>query len=188
MRWLLILALGATPALAQVAAPETWRKETFEFPLPFARSIPYEGTEHVRFSPQWTDFASERGFTYVILWDIRRRTLEASEIQRGLQVYFDGLMESVTKARRIADPGTVTSVALHPMAAPAGWSEALGGRLWTWNGFGRGEPLELHLEVAHRPCGAERTQILYAYSKAPRANAGVWDELRAIRAATGCGA
>ena len=188
MRWLLVVALCALPATAQVPAPQTWRGETFEFPLPFAKSIPYEGTEHVRFAPHWTDFASERGFTYVILWDIKRRTLEPAEIERGLQVYFDGLMESVTKARKIVDPGTVTSVALHPMAAPPGWSEGIGGRLWTWNGFGRGEPLQLHLEVTHRACGADRTQIFYAYSKAPRSQASAWDELRSIRAATRCAA
>ena len=38
------------PAVAQVAAPDDWRKETFSVPLLFAPSIPYEGTEHVRFS------------------------------------------------------------------------------------------------------------------------------------------
>lgn len=178
-------AAAALAAGAQVAAPESWRKETFTFPLAFAPSIPYEGTEHVRFSPWWTQFASDRGFTYVVLWDIKRRErLEPSELERGLAVYFDGLMESVTKARRIEDPGTVSSVALHPLAAPAGWREALGGRLWTWNGFGKGEPLVLHVELAHRHCG-ERTQIFYAFSKAARQHE-VWQELRRIRAETAC--
>ncbi len=172
-------------AAAQVPAPQDWRKESFSFPLQFAPSIPYEGTEHVRFSPHWTEFGAERGFTYVILWDIKRRELQPQELERGLQVYFDGLMEAVTKARKIADPGTVSSVALHPMKAPAGWPEALGGRLWTWNGFSKGEPLLLHLEVAHRPCGAERTQIFYAFSRAARDRAP-WEELRAIRAGTPC--
>jgi hypothetical protein len=94
-------------------------------------------------------------------------------------------MESVTKARRIADPGTVTSVALHPMASPPGWSAAASGRLFTWNGFAKGEPLELHLEIAERPCGADRMQIFYAFSKAARSHAA-WQELRGIRAATPC--
>ena len=43
----LLLAL-AFPAAAQVAAPDNWRKESFTFPLQFAPTIPYEGTEHVR--------------------------------------------------------------------------------------------------------------------------------------------
>ena len=179
------LLVALPHAAAQVAAPESWRKETFQFPLQFAPSIPYEGTEHVRFSPHWTDFAADRGFTYVILWDIKRRALQPQELERGLMVYFDGLMEAVTKARKLEDPGTVSSVALHPTKAPAGWSEGLGGRLWTWNGFSKGEPLVLHLEIAHRPCGEDRTQVFFAFSRAAR-EADSWAELRAIRAATAC--
>ncbi|HUP31021.1 MAG TPA: hypothetical protein VM122_12655 [Usitatibacter sp.] len=188
-RWLRALAALATlstlPAAADIAAPESWRKETFQFPLPFAPSIPYEGTEHVRFAPYWTDFTAERGFTYVVLWDVKRRALEPAELERGLLVYFDGLMESVTRARKIADPGTVTSVALHPMAAPAGWTTASGGRLWTWNGFAKGEPLTLHLEISYRPCGEDRMQVFHAFSRAERTRPA-WDELREIRAATRC--
>jgi hypothetical protein len=180
-----VLLLAALPAFAQIAAPDNWRRESFAFPLQFAPSIPYEGTEHVRFSPGWGDFASERGFTYVLLWDIKRRSLEPAEFERALNVYFDGLMEQVTRGRKIADPGTVTSTSLHPLAAPEGWQQALGGRLWTWNGFSKGEPLALNLEIAQRECGAERTQVFFAFSRAERA-AAPWDELRAIRKATAC--
>ena len=173
-------------ALLLIAAPEGWREQTFTFPLAFAPSIPYEGTEHVRFAPDWAKFDSPRGFTYAILWDLKRRTLEPAEIERAMHVYFDGLMESVTKARKIADPGTVSSVSLHPLTTPPGWEQALGGRVWTWNGFGRGEPLTLNVEVAHRACG-ERTQVFYLFSMAPRGQAP-WPELRAIRSATPCAA
>ena len=182
---LLAAAWCSFPAAAQVAAPEGWRKESFRFPLPFAPSIPYEGTEHVRFAPYWAQFDSERGFSYVVLWDIKRRDLQPQELERGLHVYFDGLMEAVTKARKIEDPGTVSAAALNPLATPEGWKSALSGRVWTWNGFGKGEPLVLHAEITSRDCGAERTQIFYAFSRAPRTHAA-WDELRAIRKATGC--
>jgi len=177
--------LLAALAAAAIAAPADWREETFDFPLVFAPSIPYEGTETVRFSPDFTKFAQGRGFTYVILWDIKRRALEPQELERGLAVYFDGLMENVTRARKIEDPGTVTSTALHPMTAPAAWASGLSGQLWTWNGFGKGEPLVLNLEVTHRPCGADRTQIFYAFSMAPRTDAA-WDTMRKIRADTPC--
>ena len=182
---LLLLAALVLPAHADIAAPESWRKETFTFPLVFAPTIPYEGTEIVRFAPYWTQFATERGFTYVLMWDVKRRPVEAADLERGLMVYFDGLMESVTRARKVPDPGTVTSTALHPMAPPAGWAQALGGRLWTWNGFAKGEPLTLHLEVAQRPCGTDRMQVFYAFSQAPRSHA-VWEELRKIRGDTPC--
>ena len=172
-------------AAAAIAAPQGWREERFEFPLVFAPSIPYAGTEVVRFSPDFTRFDGGHGFTYVILWDIKQRRIEPSELERGLAVYFDGLMENVTRARKIADPGTVSSVALHPMNVPAGWGDALGGQLWTWNAFSRGEPLVLNLEVTHRACGTDRTQIFYAFSMAPRTDA-TWQELRGIRDKTAC--
>jgi hypothetical protein len=172
-------------AAAAIAAPASWREERFTFPLVFAPSIPYEGTEVVRFSPGFTKFSGKDGFTYVILWDIKRRELEPSELERGLAVYFDGLMENVTRARKIEDPGTITATALHPMRAPAGWAQGLSGELWTWNAFSKGEPLLLHLEIAHRACGADRTQIFYAFSMAERA-LPAWDELRGIRDKTSC--
>ena len=174
------------PASAQVPAPEGWRKESFDFPLAFAPSIPYVGKEHVRFAPEWSKFDTERGFSYVVLWDIGKRPgFEAAELERALNVYFDGLMEQVTRGRKIVDPGTVTNTSLHPLAAPAGWQEAYGGKVFTWNGFSKGEALALHTEVAHRACGADRTQVFLAFSRAPRTHA-VWNDMRAIRNDTPC--
>ena len=186
MRWLAVVACAAVfTASAQVAAPADWRVQTFPFPLQFAPSIPYEGTEHDRFSPSWARFAQEDAFTYVVMWDLKRKPLEPEELERALDVYFDGLMELATKARKIDDPGTVSQVSLHPMAAPKDWSTALGGRVWTWNAFSKGEPIVLNLEITQRSCNAERTQVFFAISKAPRTHAA-WNELRRIRGDTGC--
>ena len=186
MRWIAWVACAALfPAGAQVAAPADWRAQTFQFPLTFAPSIPYEGTEHVRFSPTWTHFADEDGFTYILLWDLKRKPLETAEVERALHVYFDGLMELATRTRKIDDPGTVSQVTMHPMATPAGWSSALGGRVWTWNAFSKGEELVLNLEITQRACSPERSQVFFAISKAARDRAA-WTELRRIRGATGC--
>ena len=174
------------PAAAQVSAPEGWRKETFDFPLAFAPSIPFQGKEHVRFAPEWARFGEERGFSYVILWDIQRRPgFEAAELERALNVYFDGLMEQVTRGRKIVDPGTVTNTALHPLTAPDGWAAGYGGRVYTWNGFAKGEALTLNTEIAHRSCGTDRSQVFLIFSQAPRTNA-FWDEMRRIRKDTPC--
>jgi hypothetical protein len=184
---LLLLAASLLPALAlgQVGAPAEWRKETFTFPLPFAPTIPYEGTEHVRFSPQWSKFATEQGFTYVFLWDLKRREVPPQELEKHLNAYFDGLMESVTKNRKLEDPGTVSAASLHPMKAPEGWAEGYGGRVFTWNGFAKGEKIGLHMEVTQRACGTDRTHVFFAFSLQPR-ESPVWQQLREIRAATPC--
>jgi len=188
MRWIAWLACAAwLPAQAQIAAPDTWRAQSFRFPLPFAPSIPYEGTERVRFGPSWANFNDDDAFTYVVLWDLQRKPLEPAELERALNVYFDGLMELATRTRKIADPGTVSQVSLHPMASPEHWSAALGGRVWTWNAFSKGEPLVLNLEITQRTCTEERSQVFFAISKAAR-DAPAWSELRRIRGATGCDA
>jgi hypothetical protein len=178
--------IGIIFLCALLTAPTGWRQESFDFPLAFAPSIPYEGMEHVRFSPYWQDFASERGFSYVFAWDVKRRpSLEAAEFERALNVYFDGLMEQVTRARKIEDPGTVSQANLHPMAAPTGWAAGYGGRVYTWNGFAKGESLVLHVEITHRDCGTDRSQVFFALSRAPRTHA-VWNELRAVRESATC--
>jgi hypothetical protein len=179
------LALTACAAAgAPIAAPEDWRRESFQFPLVFAASIPYVGTEEVRFSPAWARFSADDGFTYAFMWDIQRVPMEAAHLERGLAVYFDGLMENVARGRKLEELPVMSAVVLHPLAAPAGWKEAYAGAIHTWNAFGKGEDLRLHIEIAHRPCG-ERMQIFYAVSKAER-TASPWPQLREIRRATGC--
>lgn len=186
MRWMAWLACAALlPAGAQIPAPGSWRAQTFRFPLAFAPSIPYEGTERVRFSPSWSHFADEDAFTYILVWDLKRRTLDPAELERALHVYFDGLMELATRTRKIEDPGTVSQVSVHPMSAPEGWSSALGGRVWTWNAFSKGEPIVLNLEITQRACTEERAQVFFAISRAAR-NAATWRALREIRGGTGC--
>lgn len=177
--------LAGLPAHGQINAPSDWRAESFVFPLPFAPAIPYEGQEQVRFAPYWSEFATERGFTYAVLWDIKTQPVTPQIVEGALKMYFDGLMEQVTKVQSLKDPGTVTSLSMHPMATPEGWREGYGGRLFTWNGFSKGEPLTLNMEVAHRPCGGGRTQLFFAYSQAPRSHTA-WDALRDIRKATRC--
>jgi len=179
------LAFLASAHAAPIGAPEKWRAESFKFPLIFATSIPYEGTEHVRFPPEWAQFAADDGFSYVFMWDIRRVPMEAARLERGLAVYFDGLMENVARGRKLEEFPIPAAVVLHPLAAPAGWSEGYAGALHTWNAFSKGEELRLNLEITHRPCPDDRMQVFFAASKARRTHA-MWDKLRKVRSDTSC--
>ena len=64
------MSMAAFILAALLVAPSDWRKESFDFPLRFAPSIPYQGTEHVRFNPKWDHFGDDAGFSYVVLWDV----------------------------------------------------------------------------------------------------------------------
>jgi hypothetical protein len=182
----LACALLARAAAAELAAPEGWRKETFAFPLPYTPTLPYEGTEQVRFSPGWARFAAEEGFSYVVLWDIKPAAMEPEALERALGVYFDGLMNNVAAGRKLEAMVPQSSATLHPMAAPQRWSDAYAGRIYTWNAFAAAEPLTLNIEVTVRKCGAERVQVFYAIAKAARSSSAVWAPLRAIRDSAGC--
>ncbi len=184
----LALVLAAFAAAAQgdlLPTPEGWRQESFTFPLQFAPSIPYEGTEHVRFAPSWTRFADETGFSYVFLWDLRSKPVTPEDVEDYLEVYFNGLMHNVGLQRKIGDKEKKSAVAVHPMALLEGWGQGYGVEVRTWNAFSKGEPLLLHGEIGQRYCG-ERMQMFFAFSRARR-DRPVWDGLRALRNATSCG-
>jgi hypothetical protein len=187
---LLVLPSAALAERDAVPAPDNWRRETFTFPLAFAPAIGLEGHEHVRFAPGWADFAGERGFSYVFLWDVKEvagPALTVVGLEFALRVYFDGLMATAAKARRTDAQGAPTIVDLHPMSDEPGWTESHAGHIFTWNGFAKGEPLALEVEVTRRSCPGGQAQVFYAISRAKR-SAPSWADLRKSRQGVSCGA
>ena len=184
----LLLPLCATAAADLLPAPDNWRRESFDFPLTFAPGIGFEGSEHVRFAPGWGSFAGERAFSYVFLWDVKEvagPALTVNGLEFALRVYFDGLMQTASTARKAELRPEPTLADLHPMQAVEGWSEAHAGTIHTWNGFAKGEPLALEVEVTRRTCAGERAQVFFAVSKAKRSHP-VWAELRKVRQGVSC--
>lgn len=178
-------SLVAIAFAALIAAPGDWRKETFQFPLPFAPAIAYEGAEHVRFAPSWARFDDEDGFSYVFLWDVKSKPIATEDLEDHLEAYFAGLMKGVAPARKLDVPSIRTAAALHPMTQVPGWSRAHGAEVRTWNAFSKAEPLLLHGEIALRECPAGRMQVFFAFSRAKRDRA-IWQGLRKAREATQC--
>lgn len=114
-----------------IPAPDNWRKETFTFPLEFALTLKHEGVEQVRFAPQWKDFASERGFSYMFMWDVKNTPLGMANLERDLNAYFDGLMNRVADSSKLVRRGGPTKAALHTAAPVAGWTNGYAGVLRT---------------------------------------------------------
>ena len=186
----LLFPLCAAAAPDLLPAPDNWRRETFDFPLAFAPSIGLEGTEHVRFAPGWGNFAGERAFSYVFLWDVKEvagPALTVNGLEFALRVYFDGLMQTAAAARKVELRAEATLADLHPMREVAGWSEAHAGTIHTWNAFAKGEPLPLEVEVTRRACPGGRAQVFFAMSRAKRSHP-VWAELRNVRQGVSCSA
>ncbi len=184
----LTVSLNADAQANSIPAPANWRKESFDFPLAFAPSIGLEGVEHVRFAPGWGDFASDRGFSYVFVWDVKEISgpaLSVHGLEFALGVYFDGLMETAASRRKVEAQQPRTVVNFHPMRDVPGWGVAHAGEIHTWNAFAKGDPLSLNIEVTKRSCPNGRVQVFFAVSKAPRGHA-IWEELRKARQATPC--
>jgi len=190
-RLILLALLFASSAYAQkdpLPAPDHWRRESFHFPLNFAPSVGFEGTEHVRFAPGWGDFASDRGFSYVFMWDVKEvpgPALTVHGLEFTLRDYFDGLMEAAAETRKVESPGARTVVNFHPMRDVPEWSESHAGEIYTWNAFSKGEPIRLNVEVTKRSCPGGKAQILFAVSKSAR-SAAIWNDLRAVRERAVC--
>jgi hypothetical protein len=178
-----LASIGLVAALVPV--PDGWRHETFQFPLPFAKTIPYEGSEQVRFTPQWTRFSAPDAFSYVFVWDVKAKPVTADDLEDYLEVYFNGLMLGVGTARKLGDSAQPAAAALHPMTAVGGWSQAFGAEMRTWNAFSKGEKLLLFGEITQRDCAPDRMQIFFAFSRANRDHP-VWKSLRAVRDKTKC--
>lgn len=170
---------------ANLPAPPGWRADSFRFPLVFAPSIPYDGTQSVRFAPAFARFDTPEGFSHVVLWDIKPEPLEGAQLERALAVYLDGLMDNVARGRRLDELPVPAAVLLHPMTPPARWDDAYAGTVHTWNAFSRGQELALEVEVTTRKCALDHVQVLLAMSMAPRRDAA-WKGLRELREATTC--
>jgi len=181
----LLLALAAPHASATIEAPEKWRKESFTFPLRFAPSIPYLGTEFLRFPPEWDQFETEGGFSYVFVWEVKAQPVTAEDVEEYLEIYFNGLMRNVANARRVTAPEVKAVVAGHPMTRVDNWEQAFGAQVRTWNTFSKGEPILLYAEVTQRHCGPDRMQLFFALSPSRR-DRPIWNSLRDVRKATTC--
>lgn len=168
-----------------IPAPDNWRKETITFPLEFAPTLKYEGVERVRFAPQWKDFASERGVSYLFMWNVKNTPPGVAKFERDMNAYFDGLMNRVADSSKLVRRGGPTKAALHTAAPDAGWSKGYAGVLRTWNAFSSGEVLVLEIEIAERNCGNGRMQVFFMLSKA-RSTDAIWDTMRAARSGTVC--
>jgi hypothetical protein len=175
----------AAASAANLPTPAGWRVESFRFPLVFAPSIPFDGRATVGFAPSFANFAAPDAFSHAVLWDIKPEPMEGAQLERALAVYFDGLMDNAARGRKLDELPVPAAVSLHPMQAPAGWSDAYAGAVHTWNAFSRGEEMKLDVEVATRRCTPDHLQVLITLSKAPRRDKA-WDALRALRDATRC--
>ncbi len=164
-------------------APDTWRKEVLEFPLIFARSLPYKGEEHIRFAEGWGDINSETYFSYIFLWSLDEDPdLTITKIESDMNIYFTGLMKMglITKFRFFKKlPETVASFKEDDDKSFEGFIEV-------YDAFFKKEIIILNTKISMSYCGNLGKHFVYFRLSPKKFQDPIWDELHKVNVKFDC--
>lgn len=155
----------------------TWGTEIFHFPIKFAKEIDFEGIEEACFPKGWSDTKDDNFWTYAYGWDINLNTkLTVSELQKYMQLYFDGLMNSVHNEK---DGAMTKTIAKFQETTPNN-KDDFAGTVNIFDAFTTKKPLVLNVLVDYNYCEKKKTsQILFKFSPKDFEHK-VWEKLNAI--------
>lgn len=160
---------------------EGWTKEIFPFPIAFASEIKYEGVEEAQFLPGWAKQDSPEFWSYVFAWKIKRDTeISAEELEKNIEIYFDGLMGVVNKDTSLQVPATNALFIQNKDASTTGKSrigKVVVGKVKLYDAFHTQKVFTLHAQVVEHYCfEKEQAIILFKFSPQPF-DANVWQKL-----------
>ena len=153
---------------------DSWRKEAFKFPIPFAKEVDFNGVADVRFTKGWEDKNSPNFWSYAFAWKIvLENKLSETEIENYMQLYFDGLMNVVKKDKSKAIPPTI---ALFTSTA-SGETINYKGKIRIYDAFFTQDILLLHVEGEYSYC-KEQDKSIYVFKLSPKSTEDtVWVHL-----------
>ena len=156
----------------------TWGTEIFHFPIKFAKEINFEGIEDARFPKGWSDTKNDNFWTYAYGWNINLNTKPTvSQLQKYMQLYFDGLMTSIHNENDA--PMTKTIAKFETMNSNS--NDDFAGTVNIFDGFTTKKPLVLNVLVDYNYCEKKKTsQILFKFSP-KKFEHQVWEKLNAIK-------
>ncbi|WP_299436008.1 hypothetical protein [uncultured Aquimarina sp.] len=164
-------------------APDNWRKETIVFPLSFAPSLNYKGTEYVRFAPGWGKQGSEEYFTYSFLWYLDEDPkLSSSSLESEMEAYFDGLTDVVSKP----ESGNLKNISRTKAFFEKVDNQSFAGKIITYDAFTANKEVNLNLVATYSFCeNLEKHLVLFRISPKP-INHPVWDKLNEVQIDLNC--
>src|SRR5436189_154580 len=132
--------------------PGGWKQETIPFPLDFAKDIPLQGVEELRFAPGMFKPEAPGYWSYAFAWWLDGEpALGQAELERSLLSYFQGLTTEVAKEKgRTLDPGRFRVSVRPASGAPAKEGhtvQAFSGTAELYDAFATGKPITLNLDV-----------------------------------------
>jgi len=166
-------------------APDTWRKEVLKFPLIFARSLSYEGEEHIRFAEGWGDVDDEGYFSYVFVWILENNPqLTVSKIESDVEIYFTGLMKTglLTKLRFFKKlPKTIVSFNKSEHT-----NTFFEGKIEVYDAFFKKDMITLNTKIATNYCNKIEKYIVYFRLSPKEFKEPIWDDLQAVKIKHNC--
>lgn len=183
---LLFVIIGCTDSNTStnpLVAPDNWRKETIEFPLSFAPTLTYKGTEYVRFAPGWGKKDAEDYFTYAFLWYLDEvPTLSSKILESELETYFNGLMRVVAGSKETTTSSIPTSKAFFEKLDETSYA----GKVITYDAFTTKKEVSLNVIVNYSACD-ELGKHLVLFKFSPKnIDHTVWSKLENIKIGLDC--
>ena len=176
---ILLVSCGTSKSDNLLHAPETWRKEVLEFPLLFAKSLPYIGEEHIRFAEGWGEPENEEYFSYVFLWILEEDpNLDATKIASDMETYFTGLMKMrlLSKLRFFKKlPKTKAAFTLSGSG-----NKRFEGSIDVYDAFFAKETIRLYVKVSSSYCTILEKHLVY-FRLSPKAFSNIiWTDLEEV--------
>jgi len=171
--------------------PGSWRIDPrYDFPLAWAASIVYHGSEDVAFSPDFDFSDSPEYHSYLFFWWLDGTpTLTAKQLESDMVVYFQGLAEQ--RGKRNGFQPDASKVAASYSADPAGPQNFGGATASSFKGVvsiydTHGKVIDLNSEVVTGVCpGSDHTVAFFGMSMQPRQE-GIWKSIDTVRDSFRC--
>ncbi len=186
LRIILILIIGLSIISCKTTktdnilkAPDTWRKEVLEFPLIFAKSLPYKGEEHIRFAEGWGDIKSREYFSYVFVWILEKNPdLTISKLESDMDVYFTGLMKMglLTKFRFFKKLPKTKVIFKKSKTSNAHFE----GNIEVYDAFFKKEKILLNIKVSEAFCSKINKHIIYFRLSPKKFKDTLWNDLNKV--------
>lgn len=173
-----LFLLSSTFTLAQeikgvFSKKNTWGKEILDFPLGFAREIPYQGYADIRFHKDWTKENKAGFWSYLFAWYVKgNQNPTLKELETYMKYYYDGLVDGKR-------PDRPESIVLFLKSD----SEDIDyvGKMSLFDRFTTNKVLVLHIEVKTLYCQENNTSnIVFRISPKPFDHV-IWKELKSVK-------
>ncbi|WP_108804402.1 hypothetical protein [Aquimarina sp. Aq107] len=164
-------------------APDNWRKETIEFPLSFAPSLDYKGTEYVRFAPGWGKEGAEDYFSYAFLWYLDESpALSSTILESQLEDYFNGLMLGNTTSSSDTSSKIKKTKAFFEKIDNVSYA----GQVITYDAFTTKKEVTLNIIANYIPCNNLNKHLVIFRISPKEIDHSIWNKLNGIQISVDC--